>query len=554
MLKIISLLSTKKKIQYFFLAILALLGAILVSATPVYLGRTIDGISNQSENWRKLIVIFAIIFASSQIIHRLRGMSVDRVSAAVEEDLRNNTIFKLLRLPLKDLNSSEISGELAAKLEESVEGASKLVKLTSSDLLPSLFIAGCIVLQTINHTSLFLGIVIITYIFITFYISYLQIKSQRGIRVKILNFKTRLNGSICQSIAGIEQIRALGAEDAEFKRLAPQTKKIRLVESQHHTTMAVFDILKLMVKVIFFSGLLFLIYNYVSAGELTEGGALTIVLLFQQLLQPIDEFYRFLDEISECLSKVDILKRIENQDIDFSFKINDNKLIDTSVLMNNYDVQVNECKVYSPDFKTLISECHALSLSTKNSTAIVARTGFGKSTLIKAIIRLYPQEGSIKIFGYDLSMISQRRLTQLLHYIPQQPFFFAGTVRDNLVFGLEPEPADDEICIALENACFLDELNKLAKSVSDPLDYAVEENAKNLSGGQIKRMAFARAFLRHPKLFIFDETFANLDQITVDKLMKNIKRHTAAIGAGTVHISHEPRIINSCEIKMRLDA
>jgi ABC-type multidrug transport system fused ATPase/permease subunit len=545
---IMKMLSAKLRLQYLLLSVLAIVSSYLVSLNPVYLGKVMDGVSQSATDVLHLISIFTVLFLTTEAINIFRRVFVDKVSAQFEEDIRNNSIRKLLRLPLRKLTANGVSGELTSRIYQAVNGSSKLMKMLPNDILPVVFTSFFVVVQCILQAPLIVAAVMLGYIIFTLSISLLQIQSQHGIRESIIKQKAKLDGNICQSIAGIEQIRSLGAENAESRRLAPQTMGIRLTESKHHTIMGLFDVFKHAIKVIFFVGIILLGTYYIKKGEMTGGNIFAIVLLFQQLLKPIDELYRFLDEISACTVKIDMLDDIMNQKDDVAFEI-----MNTDAAFDGTGIVINRYEVLSPDEGKVLSKCDNVVFQTGTSTALVAKTGGGKSSLMKGLVRLYPLMGAVKLFGVDLSKISQKSLVELVHYVPQSPFFFSGTIRDNLAYGLPVESSDDTLILALEASCIFDELKRLSTGSPTPLDYEIQENGKNLSGGQLKRLAIARAFLRSPKIYVFDETFANIDEQTINVILANFESYAKLIGAGIVHISHEQFIVNRCDKTVKLE-
>lgn len=140
-------------------------------------------------------------------------------------------------------------------------------------------------------------------------------------------------------------------------------------------------------------------------------------------------------------------------------------------------------------------------------TALVGASGAGKSTLAGLLLALsHPQEGQIRINGVDLKYIDPKLWQRRIAMVPQAPFFFAGTVRENLAIGLSACP-DDAILNALAAAAAFEIVAKLPAG----LNSFMGDCGAGFSGGELRRLALARVFLRAPDLIILDEPTAGLD-------------------------------------------
>ena len=156
-------------------------------------------------------------------------------------------------------------------------------------------------------------------------------------------------------------------------------------------------------------------------------------------------------------------------------------------------------------------------------TALIGSTGAGKTTLLELLPRLIdPTAGSVVIEGADVRQIELDRLWSKIGMVPQRPYLFSGTVATNLRYG-NPEATDAELWAALETAQARDFVEAMPKQ----LDAPIAQGGTNVSGGQRQRLAIARALLRRPSIYLFDDSFSALDLATEARLRAALRPHTA---------------------------
>ena len=205
--------------------------------------------------------------------------------------------------------------------------------------------------------------------------------------------------------------------------------------------------------------------------------------------------------------------------------------------------------ITTPDGKKVLAKYGNIRIPHGKRMALVGSNGCGKTTLVRGLNRYYPcSEGSITLFGKKQSEYSQKDLTNMIYYSPQVSFFVSGTIRDNLIYGLERVISDSELLKVLSKMHLYGNYEGvITKNANDVLDYKVSEGAKELSGGMKQRLALSRAFLHTPKMFIFDEITANLDERATHMVLDSIEAYAKEIGAGIVYISHESSVVNRCD-------
>src|SRR5262249_43017740 len=147
-------------------------------------------------------------------------------------------------------------------------------------------------------------------------------------------------------------------------------------------------------------------------------------------------------------------------------------------------------------------------------TAIVGSTGSGKTTLLELIPRLIdPTAGSVLVEGTDARQIELELLWSKIAVVPQRPYLFTGTVSSNLRHG-NPAATDDELWAALEVA----QGREFVEAMPQKLDAPIAQGGTNVSGGQRQRLSIARALLRRPAIYLFDDSFSALDLATEARL------------------------------------
>jgi ATP-binding cassette subfamily B protein len=158
----------------------------------------------------------------------------------------------------------------------------------------------------------------------------------------------------------------------------------------------------------------------------------------------------------------------------------------------------------------------------------VGPTGAGKSTIAKLISRFYdPDKGEILVDGYDLRDVQLESLRKQIAVVPQEPFLFNGSIKENVIFA-RPDANEKDI----EKACDAVGLTDLISRLPNGVDSAIHERGASLSAGERQLLALARAFLCQPRLLILDEATSNLDLLSessIEKALDNLLEDRTSI-------------------------
>ena len=157
------------------------------------------------------------------------------------------------------------------------------------------------------------------------------------------------------------------------------------------------------------------------------------------------------------------------------------------------------------------------------TTAVIGSTGSGKTTLLNLVPRLFDATGgTVLVDGVDVRQLDPAALSEAVGFVPQRPYLFSGTVASNLRYG-KPDATDEELWRALEIA----QARDFVESMPEQLEAPIAQGGTNVSGGQRQRLAIARALVRRPEIYLFDDSFSALDYATDAALRAALARETS---------------------------
>lgn len=542
--KIYKLLDTKQKLRFILIIIIMIVSATLAQMTPKAIGWLTDDILTKNEiSFNKVIpflVFILIVNVANEVIKIFRRVLVEDTATRTEKKARGMVIKSLLMAPLSYFRKN-MTGNIHGRLNRCLDGTIKLEKLLFMDFAPAKFNAIAAIITIFLTLPITLAMPMLLVIPIGVFIVLKQIKSQKGIRVELLESKSGMDGTIVELINGIEVIRICDSLDFETKRFDDKGEFLRAKEMKHHKAMAMYDCLKFINQAVF-TVLVIGISTYLATKNIISVGAvLTAYLCFNQLLRPLEELHRIFDEVSECtVLATDFFKMVEIEN-DFSYlpikTKSENKTTNEIINMENitFYYSENEDKIILDNFNIDIEKGMYL--------GIAGPSGCGKSSLIKSLCKLEKAEGTIIVDDKNIDNLTRKDLSKLIALVPQSPFLIAGTIFENITYGIDREVSIDEVEEAAKRAYIYDYINGLP----DKFDSLVSEGGNNLSGGQRQRIAIARIFLRKPKILILDEATSALDNTSEKYIQAEIEKMKQENNTTIIAIAHRLTTLKNCD-------
>ena len=487
-----------------------------------------------------ILVAILIVNVVNELIKVARRLIVEDTATQAEKIARQRAALSLLLAPLSYFRS-HMTGNIHGRLNRSLEGTVKLIKLMFMDFAPAVFTGLAAVVTIFTQLPVSVACLVILVIPVGTFIVFRQIGTQKGIRVELMETKADMDGAMVELLGGIETIRALDSAQTEGARIEARSEQLRKKEMRHHRAMAFYDCLKFVNEAFFSVLVIGLSVLLASQGIISVGTVLTAYLCFTQLTGPLRELHRILDEFSECVVLANDYFQLSDLPLDFSYRNNGApaapKLADNGVTLRDVRFAYPE----KPDQRIL--DDIVLAIPAGRFIGIAGPSGCGKSSLIKVIDRLEKGEGEVLLGGVPLDSLSRATLAENVALVPQTPFLTADTVRRNICYGMKREVSLEEVREAARRANIAADIEKL----DGGYDFELAEGGTNLSGGQRQRIALARVFLKKPRILILDEATSALDNTSEKRIQAEIEKLKEECGTTVISIAHRLSTLQNCD-------
>jgi len=493
----------------------------------------------------KTVLVFCSIYVVLNVLIAILHIISFSLSAWIQSNVLRNMITTLhshlLSLPISYFQKQQ-SGILVSRFtanarETSVSLDSLLQKILGSSIQIIFY------LIILAKTEPLLTICVFGIGSIHFLITRSLSNLVRHKTLKAYDFLARMAAVLQEVFQNIRIIKSFAAEEFDKKRIRRITGSVR--KSFYHLKLARYieEPIRLVTDALAVGGVLILGYYAMAQGRLTVSGFAMFVYLSHQLILPISvlssnilglsglaggarRILEMLKTHTDIVDGKDIVpwfsKSISLTNINFSYEK------DVKVLKNiNFEIQKNEM------------------------VAVVGPSGSGKSTLLDIILRLYdPLEGIVKFDGIDIRQFQLKSYLHCFGVVSQECLLFNASIRDNIIFGRQID--NEQFWESLHIANADDFINEL----SEGIDTEVGERGMRLSGGQVQRIAIARAWYGKPDILVLDEATSSLDseseravQIAIENVSKNVTSIVIAHRLSTIRNANKVIVLNKGRIE-----
>jgi len=514
---------TKPSVGLMILAIfLSVVSTLVGLVIPMFTKNLVDGFSLAALD-RNQILALAGAFAAQTVASGVGIFLLNYIGQKMVASLRDRLWKKLLRLPVAYFDNNR-TGESVSRMTNDTGVIKTLISEHVAGFFSGIIsvIGSVAVLLYLNwKMTLIMFIVIPLAALVLYPLGRKMYKISLGMQDETATFTATLS----QVISEIRLVKSSNAEEREYDTGRKGILNLLKFGVQEGLVMAWISplmsvvLMMLLVVVIGYGGM------QVSSGALTAGELVAFILYLIQIVMPMTQLSTFFTQLQKAKGATERI--IETLDADEE-SFHSGKPVSTTQL----PLQVDRLTFgYKPDEPVLKEVSFRMDPGTV--TAVVGPSGSGKTTLFSMLERFYlPQTGEIRLGDEPIDAFSLKSWRGVIGYVSQDSPMIAGTIRENLCYGVEREVSDHELAEAAKMAY----ADGFIAELPQGYDTDVGERGVKLSGGQRQRIAIARALLRDPKILMLDEATSSLDSRSEHVVQQALNNLMA--GRTTIVIAH----------------
>ncbi|GIN20163.1 MAG TPA: ABC transporter ATP-binding protein [Bacillus bacterium] len=529
--------------QYTLAIVLLILASALEVVPPYLLGNIIDILTagNMTEALLgQYILIFVVIIIGGYFLNFVWQYRLFEGAINLEKIMRRKLMLHFLKMTPTFYEKNR-TGDLMARATNDLNAVSLTAGFGIMTLIDSTLYLGAIIFamgfMISSKLTLFAMVpvpvmaVLIQYYGKLVHERYMKAQDAFG----------EMNDSVLESVAGVRVIRAYVQEAKDEAAFAEMSEEVYDKNMQTAKINALFGpITKFGTGISYVISLGYGAY-LVSNGEMTVGQLVTFNVYLGLAVWPIFAIGELINVMQQGNASLD---RVQET---LSYRADVQNVQNPIVLKQPNEIGFNDLDFQYPTSQVKNLQEISLSLSRGETLGIVGKTGAGKTTFLRQLLREYPlDKGRLTIDGIEITSQSKEKILDWIGYVPQDHVLFSRTIRENILFG--KEDADDaDLKEAIRLASFEKDLENLPMG----LETLVGEKGVSLSGGQKQRVSIARALIKDPEILILDDSLSAVDANTEANIIKNIQNERK--GKTTIITTHRLSSIKHADQIIVLD-
>lgn len=351
-----------------------------------------------------------------------------------------------------------------------------------------------------------------------------------------------LNDKVLESISGVRVIRAYVQEREDEKRFDEMTENVYRKNLEVAKIDALFDpTITVIIGISYLIGLGYGAY-LVFQQAITLGGLVSFNVYLGMLIWPMIAVGELINVMQRGNASLD---RVQDT---LSYEADVTDPLKPEAILNPEDIQFNQVSFTYPSSKVVNLSDISVQLEQGRTLGIVGKTGSGKTTFVKQLLREYPLgSGEVLFAGIPIEQLELADIRGKIGYVPQDHFLFSKSVKDNILFG-KLDATEEELVEAIRLADF----EKDVTTLPHQLETLVGEKGVALSGGQKQRISIARALIKNPEILILDDSLSAVDAKTETTIINNIQNERA--GKTTIITTHRLSAVQHADHIIVLDS
>ncbi|WP_342604484.1 ABC transporter transmembrane domain-containing protein [Peribacillus sp. FSL E2-0159] len=535
----------KEQWQRYTLAILFLcLVNILEVIPPKLVGNAIDEMNNGSmtqEGVMKYVIYLLMVLSGSYLFGYLWSYLLFGGGNLVERKLRSGFMGHLLKMTPTFYEKNR-TGDLMARATNDLKAISLTAGFGILTLVDSVLFTITVVVMMGATISWQLTIAAVLPLPIMAVMMQIYVKKiYKRFTDAQAAFGT-LNDKVLESISGVRVIRAYVQEREDEKRFDEMTEDVYRKNLAVARIDALFDpTISIIIGISYLIGLGYGAY-LVFQQAITLGGLVSFNVYLGMLIWPMIAVGELINVMQRGNASLD---RVQDT---LSYEADVKNSLGLESIPKPGNIQFNSVYFTYPSSTVVNLSNISVQLERGQTLGIVGKTGSGKTTFVKQLLREYPLgTGEIAFAGMPLEQLNLEDIRKWIGYVPQDHFLFSKSVRENILFG-KMDATEDELAEAIRLADFEKDLMMLPNR----LETLVGEKGVALSGGQKQRISIARALIKNPEILILDDSLSAVDAKTETTIIENIQNERA--GKTTIITTHRLSAVQHADRIIVLDS